>query len=148
MSLYQLRRRVNALYRKLAPELAVVRLRSLAEDYCDEWAVAVADGQEPPPVSPAASPEPDAPCHLEGNGGGVAAETAKPKTGRQPEPFIRRIAAAGFHLDTFMALQKYLERCRSQGKLPGVREIIDTLLPWARPGGYLECLRWDAPARA
>lgn len=148
MSLYRLRRRVDALCRKLAPELDVVRLRRLAEDYCDEWAVAVADGKEPPPALPVASLELDDPCHPHENGDVVPVETGNARVRRKPEPFLGRIADAGFRLNTFMDLHRYLKECRDQGTIPGVHEIIQSLLPWARPGGYLECLRWDAPARA
>ena len=43
MSLRQLRNRVNALKRKLALPLVVIRLRPLAEEFCYEWAQARAD---------------------------------------------------------------------------------------------------------
>ncbi len=120
MSLSQLRRRVNALCRKLAPELEVARLRRLAEDYCEEWDVALANHQEPPPVDPVS----DGPKHL-----------------------AQRIAETGVRLNTYMNLRRYLRNCRERGQTPGVREFLCALLPWAEPGGYLEILRWDAPGR-
>ena len=43
-----LRRRVNALRRKMARALAVVRLRPLAQDFCDQWDSALS-GSRPLP---------------------------------------------------------------------------------------------------
>ena len=37
MTLSQLRRRVNALKRKFAPELAIIKLRRVAEAVADDW---------------------------------------------------------------------------------------------------------------
>lgn len=42
-TLCQLRRRVDALRRRLAPQLAVLRIHRLADEFCLQWAVAVAD---------------------------------------------------------------------------------------------------------
>ena len=47
-----LRRRVDALLRKYAKEVAVVRLRRLTQEYSLEWTVAVADRQSPPETHP------------------------------------------------------------------------------------------------
>ena len=41
MSLASLARRVRALERRLAPELAFVRMRQLADDLCDDWEYAL-----------------------------------------------------------------------------------------------------------
>ena len=46
--MYALRSRVNALRRKMALELAVVRLRRLAQEYCVQWTVALADRRAAP----------------------------------------------------------------------------------------------------
>ena len=43
MTLSQIRRRVNALKRRFAPELAIIKLRRIAEAVSDEW-----DPSEPP----------------------------------------------------------------------------------------------------
>ena len=51
-TLSQLRRRVNALRRKYARELAIVRLRPLAEDFSQEWAATVADRRPAPRPQP------------------------------------------------------------------------------------------------
>ena len=48
MSLSHLWRRVEALKRKLAPELAIISLRPLAEEISILWAIAVARKQPPP----------------------------------------------------------------------------------------------------
>ena len=52
MSLSQLRRRVDALKRKLAVPFAVAQLRPLAEEFCNEWVTAVSSGKAPPPGAP------------------------------------------------------------------------------------------------
>ena len=44
----QIRSRINALRRKMALEISVVRLRPLADDFCLEWSVAQTDRQPPP----------------------------------------------------------------------------------------------------
>ena len=50
--MYALRSRVNALRRKMALELAVVRLRRLAQEYCLQWTVALADRRPAPESHP------------------------------------------------------------------------------------------------
>ena len=50
MSLSQIRNRINALRRKYAIPLAVYGLRPLAEEFCQQWAVAQA-GRKPAPES-------------------------------------------------------------------------------------------------
>ena len=50
MSLSQIRNRINALRRKYALPLAVYRLRPLAEEFSQQWAVAEA-GRKPTPES-------------------------------------------------------------------------------------------------
>ena len=127
MSLRQLRNRVDALKRKLAVPLAVVRLRPLAEEFCREWAQARANfggpeapsKQKPPPLTSA-------------------------QTGALP--FISQFAGQGFRLPTFMDLHKYLERCRAADDLPECHEIIRRLLPQPTNGGLRAILQWDAPA--
>ena len=47
-TLSQIRSGINALRRKYAREIAIYRLRQLAEELCDQWAVAVADKQPAP----------------------------------------------------------------------------------------------------
>ena len=47
-TLSQIRRRVDALKRKYASDLTVIRLRPLAEDYCLLWTEAMTDGNSPP----------------------------------------------------------------------------------------------------
>ena len=48
MSFNQLARRVRALERRLAPELAFVRMRQLADGLCNDWEVAQATDCPPP----------------------------------------------------------------------------------------------------
>ena len=47
MSLASLRRRVNALNRQLIVPLSIVRLRPIAEQYCDEWKLCRQRGNRP-----------------------------------------------------------------------------------------------------
>ena len=93
-----LQARVRALQRILAPELAVVRLRRLSEEFCIESSVDQANGEPP----------------------------------AQPQSFIQRVAAAGFRLPSFMAVHKYLERCRDRNDLPDREDLLHALIPWSR----------------
>ncbi len=52
MSLNRLRNRIEALERKLALPLAAVRLRPLAEQFCNEWDVARGDHKPLPESHP------------------------------------------------------------------------------------------------
>ena len=97
-TLSALRARVRALQRKFARELALLRLRRLAEEHCRQSSAARADRQ-PPPGSHA---------------------------------FIRRVAAAGFRLPSFMAVHKYLERCRANYSLPDREDLLHALIPWSQ----------------
>ena len=93
-----LQARVRALQRILAPELAVVRLRRLSEEFCIESTVVQANGEPP----------------------------------AQPHAFIQRVASAGFRLPSFMAVHKYLERCRGNNNLPDSEDLLHALIPWSR----------------
>ena len=48
MTLSQIRNQVHSLQRKFAKELAVYRLRQLAEEIADDWAIATAEKEELP----------------------------------------------------------------------------------------------------
>ena len=93
-----LQARVRALQRILAPELAVVRLRRLSEEFCIESSVGQASAQPP----------------------------------SHPQIFIQRVASAGFRLPSFMAVHKYLERCRDRNDLPDREDLLRALIPWSR----------------
>ena len=56
----------------------------------------------------------------------------------QPHAFIQRVASAGFRLPCFMAVHKYLERCRGKTILPDREDLLRCLVPWSR--------RYPAPA--
>ena len=56
----------------------------------------------------------------------------------QPHAFIQRVASAGFRLPSFMAVHKYLERCRIKNILPDREDLLRYLVPWSR--------RYPAPA--
>ena len=48
MTFSQLRREVDSLMRKYATELAVHRLRPVADEYCDQWQELIAEKKLPP----------------------------------------------------------------------------------------------------
>ena len=50
--MHALRSRVNALRRRMALALAVVRLRRLAQEFCVQWTVARSDSEPPPDSHP------------------------------------------------------------------------------------------------
>ena len=55
-----------------------------------------------------------------------------------PHVFIQRVASAGFRLPSFIAVHKYLERCRAKNILPDREDLLRSLIPWSR--------RYPAPA--
>ena len=97
-TLSSLRARVRALQRKLAPQLALLRLRRLAEEHCLQSSAAL----------------------------------RRPPTPSRVHAFIRRVASAGFRLPSFMAVHKYLERCRAKNSLPDREDLLHALIPWSR----------------
>ena len=48
----------------------------------------------------------------------------------KPQPFILRVAQAGFWLSTRMAADKRLQRCADRGEFPEPEKIFRALLPW------------------
>ncbi len=48
-----------------------------------------------------------------------------------PQAFVRRVAAAGFHLSTFTGVVRYLERCAGLRQKPTPPLLLRALLPWA-----------------
>ena len=113
-------RRIRALEKRLAKDLAVVRLRRLAEKFCDDYEDAVND--DPP--------------------------ATRPVLDRMGSDFIPKVSAAGFYLSTWMSLRKYLERCIDGNKLPEPRDILGGLLPWTAEEGFLRASLWVRPERA
>ncbi len=109
MTISQIRRRIDALKRRFAPELAIIRLRRIAEAVADDW-----DPDHPP----------------------------------EPADVIQRIARAGFCLNTFTNLSRYLKDTRLQSDVPIPESIVLRLLPWASADRYSGLLRWDLPAPA
>ena len=107
MTLSQIRRRVEALMRRFARELAILKLLRIAESVSDEW-----DPSKPP----------------------------------EPAAVIARVANAGFHLPTFIALRHYLDNMRRQQDVPDAEEFVLALLPWASHDRYSNFFRWDLPA--
>ncbi len=112
--------RIRHLQRRLAKDLAIIRLRRLAQEFCDDYEDAVKDD---PPAS-----------HLE--------------LDRMGSAFIPSIGKAGFRLSTFMALRKYFERCLDYKRLPTPRDIVGALLPWAAEKGFMRASLWERTARA
>ena len=160
MSFYYLRRRLDALKRQLTVPLAVVRLRPVAEAFCDQWALAAFQGGELPPVTHSDTQEPRiVPSRPDIVSSVVSSNEALPfgnpeatgisgdavdhaltlagarKTGNRP--LVRRVVDAGFRLHTFTALVWYADRCRNDRVLPHPDEILRILLPKAAVCGLI-----------
>ena len=119
-SICYLRRQVDALQRRLKPALAILRLRKLAMEFCDEF-------------DEAASRE---------------APQRKDTLLDMCRMFMPRVGQAGFRLDTFMDLLSYFARCINANAHPQPREIVFTLIPWARRSPHLRPDLWERPATA
>ena len=156
MPFSHLRRRVDALKRKLAVPLAVVQLRPMAEEYCDQWATAVMSGEVPPPATPrdVRRPMPTAASARAATSGGAHAlgpsedsdavgenEASSFLRSRvretRPVPLTQRVASAGFRIDTFMKLSDYMNRCSDDRVLPHPNDILAYLLPRAAVFGLI-----------
>ena len=121
-SLYPLRHlrgQVDALQRRLKPALAILRLRNLAIEFCDEFDEAAL--REDPRQRDLPSM-----CIM----------------------FPHRIGQAGFRLDTSMDLCRYLRNCVDRCVRPDPREMVFTSLPWARRGPHLRPDLWERPYSA
>ena len=59
-----------------------------------------------------------------------------------------RVGRAGFRLDTFNDLNSYFVRRVNHRNRLEPREIVFTLLPWARRGPLLRPDFWERPAAA
>ena len=116
MSLAHYRRRINALQRKLAVPLSVVRLRPYAKEFCDQWASSVAEGKEPPPV-----------IHAD------ASDSGDKKT----RTLVERVSAAGFRLSNWMNLRGHIQQCRRDRQYPHHDDILRLLLPKAATWGLI-----------
>ena len=117
-SLRHLRSQVDALQRRLRPALAILRLRNLAMEFCDEF-------------DQAASRE--EPRHRE-----TLLDMSR--------MFMPRVGRAGFRLETFQDLMSYFARCIDRCAHPEPRDIVFALLPWARKGPRLRPDLWERPA--
>ena len=118
-SLSSLSRQVEALRSRLKPVLAILKLRKLAMEFCGEFDEA------------ALSEDPG----------------QRDRTG-MCAMFMPRVGQAGFRLDTFQDLMSYFTRCIRSKACPEPREIVFTLLPWARKGPILRPDLWERPEAA
>ena len=119
-SISYLRRQVDALQRRLKPVLAILKLRKLALEFCDEFDEAAS--QEQP------------------NRRDALMDLAR--------MFPPRVGQAGFRLDTYMNLVGHLVHCIERSARPEPREIVFTLIPWARKGPILSPSLWERPTIA
>ena len=103
------RNRIDYLRRKYAIPLAIARLHPIAEEFCDQWAVERANAGSNPAPEPGALPV--------------------------SQPFIQRLVAHGFSLNTFTDLHRYLERCQKSNTCPNPLSIIESLFPQVGPNG-------------
>ncbi|MYC39093.1 MAG: hypothetical protein F4X66_19605, partial [Chloroflexi bacterium] len=105
-SLSYLSRQVEALRSRLRPVLPILKLRNLAMEFCGEF-------------DEADSPEqPD------------RRQVLMDKAAMFPP----RVGQTGFRLDTFQDLVDYFRRCIKGNTRPDPREIVFTLILWARKG--------------
>ena len=111
MTLNQIRNQVHSLQRQFAKELAVFRLRQLAGEIADDWAIATAEKEQLP----------------------------------QPHQVVRRVAAAGHRLYTFMNLNNYVQQCLDKGECLIPQQMVLALLPWAWDHRYDDILYNEVP---
>ena len=98
-SLASLRRQVDALKRKFARVLPILRLRSAAGHIVKLWNIAVAKKK------PKQRPKPD------------------------PIDCVHVISKAGFRPESWKPLHGYIEQCHRYGATPDAGEIIGKLFP-------------------
>ena len=111
MTITQIRNQVHSLQRKFAKELAVYRLRQLAGEIADDWAIATAEGEQLP----------------------------------HPHQVVRRVAAAGHRLKTYMNLNNYVQQCLDKGECLIPQQMVLALLPWAWDHRYDDILYHEIP---
>ena len=104
MTLSQPRRCIDALKRRFARELAIIKLRRIAQAVADNWI---------------------------------------PSEPTDPARVIKRIVNAGFRLNTFSRLHRYLDDIRRESAAPNPNIIVRKLLPWTEHHRYDELFRWD-----
>ena len=119
-SLSYLRRQVDALQRKLEPILTVLRLRNLAMEFCDEFDQALL--REPAPRR------------------SVLKHVCM--------DFPHRVGQAGYRLGRDMELVTYFMNCVDTYTPTDPRDVVFTLIPWARRGPILRPDLWERPEPA
>ena len=118
-SIASLRRQVDALQRRVKPVLAILKLRNLAMEFCDEYDEAL-----------------------------LIQDPRKRDLNGMFMMFPPRAGQAGFRLDTGTALVRYFLDCVENRKAPDPKEIVFTLIPWAKRGPHLRPDLWERPAAA
>ena len=113
-SISYLRRQVDALRRRLKPVLAILKLRNLAMEFCDEFD--------------------EADSRKETGRGALIAKCMM---------FPPRVAQTGFILGKGQDLVRYFVGCIDSNSRPEPREVVFTLIPWARRGPLLRPDLWD-----
>ena len=118
-SISYLRRQVDALQKRIKPVLAVLKLRNLARDFCDEF---------------------DEAAHGE--------DSRKRDLRGVCMTFPPRVGQAGFRLGRGKHLFHYFMDCHYNRTDPELREVVFTLIPWARKGPRLRADLWYRPEAA
>ena len=119
-SISYLRRQFDALQRRVKPILTILRLRNLATQFCDEFDEAAS--AEPAPSRGALHSI----CMM----------------------FPPRVAQAGYRLGKSKELVSYFMRCKDTRTAPEPREVVFTLIPWAKRGPILRPDLWERPDAA
>ena len=115
-SISYLRRQVDALQKRLKPVLAILKLRKLAMEFCYEF---------------------DEAAHGE--------NSRKRDLHGVCMMFPHRVSQAGFSLGRGKDLVRYFLGCRDNSTAPEPREVVFTLIPWARKGPRLRADLWERP---
>ena len=119
-SISSLRRQFDALQRRVKPVLTILRLRNLATQFCDEFDKAAS-------AEPAPSRESlHSVCMM----------------------FPPRVSQAGYRLGKSKELVSYFMGRIGNGPGPDPREVVFTLIPWARRGPILRPDLWERPEPA
>ena len=112
-SISYLRRQVDALKRELEPVLTILRLRNLAEEFCDEFDEAIENQR-----------------------------TTKQDPDEVYVMFPHRVSEAGYNLGKGKELVCYFQDCKRKRIPCDLREVVFTLIPWARKGPHLRADLW------
>ena len=109
MTLSQIRNQVEALCIKYAAELEVYRLRSVAQEFCDDMAEAATRPEQAPPMD----------------------------LMEWTQVFFQRMTAGRFRPRNLLSLYDYLGICLDRRILPQANDLLRSILPAAARRGLI-----------